>query len=217
MALTVWLVRILAEQRGHLFLWVPLCLAAGIGGYFAKSVEPGPGDWALLGGGMGACLLLLRPLPEALRPFMAGLVLVGLGFSLAGARAHLVAAPVLDFRFYGPIQGRVIAIDRSASDAVRLTLDRVWLGRVEPEDTPAKVRVSLHGRQGYITPEPGQVVILTGHLAPPSGAVEPQGQRLAELSDQPRRATVTPLATVEVPVGEATGSVRIYRGQRIYA
>lgn len=43
------------------------------------------------------------------------------------------------------------------------------------------------------------------------------GQRLAELSDQPRRATVTPLATVEVPVGEVTGSVRIYRGQRIYA
>ena len=43
------------------------------------------------------------------------------------------------------------------------------------------------------------------------------GQRLAELSDQPQRATVTPLAAVELPVGTPTGSVRVYRGQRIYA
>lgn len=42
------------------------------------------------------------------------------------------------------------------------------------------------------------------------------GKRLAELSDQPRRVA-TPVPAVEPPVGAATGSVRIYRGQRIYA
>ena len=42
------------------------------------------------------------------------------------------------------------------------------------------------------------------------------GQRLTELSDHPQRAA-TPLADVELPVVSATGSVRIYRGQRIYA
>ena len=36
------------------------------------------------------------------------------------------------------------------------------------------------------------------------------------LSDHPQRAA-TPLADVELPVVSATGSVRIYRGQRIYA
>lgn len=40
---------------------------------------------------------------------------------------------------------------------------------------PAKVRVSLHGGQGFIDPEPGLTVILTGHLAAPSGPVEPGG------------------------------------------
>jgi len=43
------------------------------------------------------------------------------------------------------------------------------------------------------------------------------GRRLAELSDQPQRATATALAAVELPVGAPTGSVRVYRGQRIYA
>lgn len=41
-------------------------------------------------------------------------------------------------------------------------------------------------------------------------------KRLAELSDQPRRVA-TPVPAVEPSVGAATGSVRIYRGQRIYA
>lgn len=43
------------------------------------------------------------------------------------------------------------------------------------------------------------------------------GQRLAELSDQPQRATVTPLAAVELQAVAPAGSVRIYRGQRVYA
>jgi competence protein ComEC len=35
------------------------------------------------------------------------------------------------------------------------------------------VRVSLHGTQGYLDPQPGLTVILTGHLSPPEGPVEP--------------------------------------------
>jgi competence protein ComEC len=44
------------------------------------------------------------------------------------------------------------------------------------------VRVSVHGYQGFLSPEPAHVVIMTGHLSPPSGHVEPSGfdfQRLA--------------------------------------
>ncbi|MDH5799103.1 MAG: ComEC family competence protein, partial [Paracoccaceae bacterium] len=175
MALWQVTARLLAEQRGHLFLWVPLCLAAGIGWYFAMDQEPSRNDWIVLAGALMSGLLVLALLPEAQRPILMAPLLIALGFALAGQRVHLVAAPVLDFRFYGPIQGRIVAIDRSASGAVRLTLDHVWLARVDPEKTPGRVRVSLHGKQGYITPEPGQVVILTGHLAPPSGPVEPGG------------------------------------------
>ena len=31
-----------------------------------------------------------------------------LGLVLAALRAHLVAAPVLPFRYYGPIEGRIV-------------------------------------------------------------------------------------------------------------
>ena len=83
--------------------------------------------------------------------------------------------PVLEGRYYGPIEGRVIAIDRSASDAVRLTLDQVDLDLRPGRITPTKVRVSLHGTPGDTVPVPGMVIGVTGHLSPPGGPVEPDG------------------------------------------
>ncbi len=53
--------------------------------------------------------------------------LIMIGVCLAGARAHILAEPVLGFRYYGPIQGRIVNVDRSGSDTVRLTLDQVVL------------------------------------------------------------------------------------------
>ncbi|WP_353472290.1 ComEC/Rec2 family competence protein [Salipiger sp. H15] len=169
----------LRGQRGHLFAWVPVCLGAGIGGYFALPLEPGP--LVLLGCGLlGAALLALGPwLPEDWAPPCIGAALLLAGLALAGGRAHLVAAPQLAFRYYGAIEGRVVAIDRSGSDAPRLTLDRVALQRVAPERTPERIRVALHGdgalQARALVPELGQRVMLTGHLAPPGGPVEPGG------------------------------------------
>ncbi len=96
-----------------------------------------------------------------------------------------MAAPVLTFRYYGPVEGRIVDIDRSFSDQLRLTLDRVVLEDVPPERTPERVRVALHGDQGFTDPQPGLTVILSGHLSPPDGPVEPGGfdfQRLAWFS-----------------------------------
>jgi hypothetical protein len=76
--------------------------------------------------------------------------LVAGGAIATGLRAHMVAGPVLDFRYYGPVEGRIVGIDRSASDALRLTLDRVRLDDVSPERTPRRVRVSLHGDQRWL-------------------------------------------------------------------
>ncbi len=171
-------VRAIAEvidgQRGHLFPWAPVFFGIGIGGYFALRFEPSPGFAGTLAALGALCLLALFRL--GLRaPLLIALTLVLAGFGTAAFRAHSVAAPVLDFRYYGPIQGRIVKVDRSASDVPRLTLDRVVLSRVDPEDTPARVRVSLHGEQGFIAPEPGLTVILTGHLAGPEGPVEPGG------------------------------------------
>ncbi len=175
MAPIVRIAEALQAQRGHLFPFVPIGLSFGIGGYFALRFEPGLPTYTGLAV-LVCCLMVLIPrLPEAARPVFMFVVLAATGAALAGVRAHAVAEPVLSFRYYGPIQGRIVNVDRSGSDAVRLTLDRVVLRDMAPERIPTRVRVSLHGQQGFITPEPGLTVILTGHLSPPSGPVEPGG------------------------------------------
>jgi competence protein ComEC len=165
----------LLAQRGRLILWVPVCLAVGIGIYFSLPTEPE----ALHYGILAVCVLAFaygaRLAGEAFAPLIWACVLVGMGVLVAGVRAHSVAAPVLEYRYYGPIEGRIVNIDRAASDKVRLTLDRVVLERKSPEVTPKHVRVSLHGEQGFIDLKPGMTVILTGHLDAPNGPVEPGG------------------------------------------
>ena len=175
MGLTQHLQATILAQRGHMFGWVPVALACGIGWYFLAKVEPGFATYALVSAAGVAALVLARVVPLIWRPLCFFLALVALGFVLAGARAQRVGEPVLGWRYYGPIEGRIVAIDRSVSDVPRLTLDRVVLARVSPARTPDRVRVSLHGETSYITPEPGMVVIMTGHLSPPSGPVEPGG------------------------------------------
>ena len=163
-------------QRGQLICWTPVALAAGIGFYFAQGVEPGaPLYLGVAAGGLAAAGLARRAGVVG-APLLWAPALMALGFCLAGARAHLVAGPVLGWRYYGPVEGRVAGIDRSASDALRLTLDRVVLADMAPDRTPARVRVALHGSAGDETPiVPGLTVILTAHLAPPSGPAEPGG------------------------------------------
>ncbi len=168
--------QILLAQRGHLLGWVPVCLSLGIGSYFSIAWEPPMSALALLA--LGAMILLapVRALPEPVSPLASGLSLCLLGFVLAGMRTHAVAEPVLGWRYYGAVEGRVVAIDRSQSDALRLTLDRVRLDRVPPHRTPDRVRVSLHGDAAdSIEPVPGLRVMTTAHLSPPSGPVEPGG------------------------------------------
>ncbi|MEQ3626294.1 MAG: ComEC/Rec2 family competence protein [Celeribacter sp.] len=167
--------RALLTQRGHLLLWVPVCLGAGIGIYFALPVEPAVMHWLMLALGTICAACLASWIGEAAAPLIWALVLVALGVGLGGWRSYHVAEPVLGFRYYGPVEGRIVAIDRSASDAVRLTLDRVRLDRVNLERRPARVRISLHGDQRWLSPAPGQRVAMTAHLSPPNGPVEPGG------------------------------------------
>ncbi|GGH47502.1 hypothetical protein GCM10011341_08680 [Frigidibacter albus] len=175
----------LSAARRGLFVWVPVCLSSGIGPWFALAEEPGPPVYAALLLALLAALFGWLRGPEIAQIPAAALALMLGGFLLAGARGHGVAEPVLPFRYYGPVEGRIVGIDRSYSDHLRVTLDRVVLRDVPPHRTPAKVRVALHGEQGYTPPEPGLTVILTGHLAPPEGPALPGGfdfQRFAWFS-----------------------------------
>ncbi|KEJ89496.1 ComEC/Rec2 family competence protein [Sulfitobacter donghicola] len=168
--------QMMRAQRGALFGWVPVFLAVGIGGFFSLTWEPSGGFiWSVLAGGV-AIAAFARLLPETLRPLAVAMMLIAIGFVLAAARSHYVAGPVLKFSYYGAVEGRIVAMDRSQSDALRLTLDQVVLDRVRPQQTPLRVRLSLHGdRSADIIAEPGLRVMITGHLSAPSGPVEPGG------------------------------------------
>ncbi len=171
-ALLRWPGARLLAQRGHLFPWVPVAFGLGIGLYFLLRQEPDLRALLLVALGTVAALAVIRPLGAAWGPLALAVALAGAGFLSAAARTHWVAAPVLDFRYYGPVEGRIVDVDRSASDAVRLTLDRVVLD-MAPGRTPARVRVSLQGDQRWLDPVPGSVVILTAHLTGPNGPVSP--------------------------------------------
>jgi len=169
----------LERLSGRLLLFAPVCLGLGIGVYFRLPHEPGALALLLIVAAAAALALPAwhhRHSRYAGIAFLAaGIAVVLLGLVVGSLRTALVHAPVLDFRYYGPVEARIVKIDRSASDAVRLTLDRVRLERVAPARIPERVRVSLHGNQGFLDPAPGQVVAMTAFLSGPEGPVEPGG------------------------------------------
>lgn len=165
----------LEGARGQLLPFAPVVLALGIGAYFALPAEPS--DAVRLGLTLAALALaalgLGGPAPGRL-PAMA-LALLLAGVALPAWRAGQVAAPVLAWPYTGPIEGRIVVMDRSASGAPRLTLDRVVLPGLSPARTPERVRISFQGAALDLDPVPGMRIGVTGALSPLGGPVEPGG------------------------------------------
>ncbi len=165
---------LILSQQGALFPWLPVFFATGIGVFFNLKFEPEVLVYCMVG--LGAVALVLACRNDLVsRAVGVSILALSIGFVLASWRTHYIAEPVLGYRYYGPVEGRIVAIDKSASDAVRLTLDRVVLYNTSPSRTPARVRVALHGDQAHFTPLPGETIVLAAHLSPPSGPVEPRG------------------------------------------
>ena len=165
-------------ERAGLMPWAPFWLALGIGLWFSLPVQPGLAAMlvAVTGGAFGVVLWRAHDLARAQMWQLTGfaLMLFCAGFCLTGLRAWRVDAPVLNFRYYGPVEGRIIEIDRSSGDKMRLTLDQVRLQRMSPDELPRKLRISLPEGETAM-PSPGTRVMLTGHLGPPPGPAEPGG------------------------------------------
>ncbi|HIP22765.1 MAG TPA: competence protein, partial [Rhodobacteraceae bacterium] len=120
----------LESQRQNLMLWSPVLMACGIGAYFALPFEPPLwAGWALLAS-LVSWLGFAIWTSGFVRLLFLTVFFLNLGYLASIYRTASVAAPVLTFRYYGPIEGRVVAIDRSSSKALRITLDRVYLERV---------------------------------------------------------------------------------------
>ena len=205
------------RQHAHLFPWAPVFFGVGVGLYFALLTEPSKAFHAaaLLTVCILWALIYGVRLHTARWPLVVvwAITLVVAGIFVTSFRANTVAAPVLAFRYYGPIEGRIVAIDKSASENMRLTLDQVRLFRVQPKSTPYRVRVSMHGAELPITLSVGDMVMTTGHLGPPSGPVEPGGfdfqrhlwfQKLGALG-----YTRNPMLR-QAPASQTSWSMRLY-------
>ncbi len=161
----------LLNARGQLFPWVPVFLSCGIGVWFSLPQEPGPGLYAITAALFGLTLVGWVWLPELWHPPLVAFGAVLAGILACGLRLYLVQAPVLGLDYHGPVQGRVVEIDRSQSDALRLVLDQVVLRDLAAQATPLYVRISLQNQEPEVYP--GEVILITANLAPPGGPVEP--------------------------------------------
>ncbi|MDO5630412.1 MAG: ComEC/Rec2 family competence protein [Paracoccus sp. (in: a-proteobacteria)] len=174
-----------AATRAGLLPWVPVLLSVGIAIWLTAPVQHAA-IWVAvaLTGTAGLALAWRAPhwadagrlgwtAAEWLRHTGLATALIAAGLGLSGLRAHMTAAPVLEFRYYGPVEGRVVMVDRSGRDRMRLTLDQVVLRDMSPLRTPVKVRLSLMDQATDNLPAPGQRVMLTGHLGPPPGPASP--------------------------------------------
>ena len=100
----------LERLSGRRLLFVPVCLGLGVGAYFQLPVEPAMVDWTLLGlaatvfAGFG--LYLTRGRFAGLGFLSLGVAVIGVGIIAGGLRSASVSAPVLDFRYYGPVAAR---------------------------------------------------------------------------------------------------------------
>lgn len=163
-------------QYGRLFLWVPVCLSLGVGAYFSIGFEPA---WGLIQVICAACALcagiaiIKRASPYTV--LWRAVLLIILGFLLAVFRTHNVSEPVLGWRYYGVIEGVIVAMDRSNSNKPRVTLKNVDLGKISKPRTPSYVRVSFHSDEGVQHLKPGAHIRTVGSVSPPSGPVEPGG------------------------------------------
>lgn len=165
-----WAKSVLVRQSGTFFLWSPVCLMAGIWGYFALPREPS--SWTF------AALLLLLALLIWLVRLRRGLVatillLALLGFSLAKLRTEWVANPAIraptgEVMLTGVVEDFELRGPKRAAVVLRiLALEGKGVTRL-----PSLARLTLSGTTRL---RPGQVIKAKAQLFPLPSPVIPGG------------------------------------------
>lgn len=160
-------------ERARLALWIPVLFASGIGVYFVLPEEP---DFvqamlpAVLCAGVAAGFRHRWPSVHLLG--LAGMV-VAAGFMTAQIRTAVIAGPVL-LKEIGPVpmSARVIGVEPMAK-GMRLTLDRVSVGRAKSVVPPDRVRISVRSMKTRSLP--GDRISALVILQPPPPPSMPGG------------------------------------------
>lgn len=163
--------RLLWAEWDRFALWLPVFIGIGIGTYFALPEEP---DllWSacILSLALAARMATLRS--QSLRLLTGALAATAAGFFAATLNTALSDAPILS-RELGlrDVRGRIVQIYAHEDGAMRVVLDHVSIARLAPDDTPARVRISV--RKGLADFRPGDWISIRAALGPPPQPVAP--------------------------------------------
>ena len=134
----------LSQRADRQALWLPVAFACGIGLYFTLDFEPARWLAPALFLISLALLILARRWPE--RQGMALLIIWTLfasaGFTVVQTRANYLAAPVLEEATRPLMVEGTIAKMEFRRGGFRLTLEELAIRKLEPDQIPAKVRIT---------------------------------------------------------------------------
>lgn len=151
-----------------------MLIGLGVQLYFWAPVEPPLWVYAAAMAGAAALAVALRRSAGG-RLFVLAAALVALGLTVAGARARLVAAPVLAASVDATVEGTIREVSRTKSGRPRLVLDDLTIFGVAEAATPARAQVALQREADLAGIGPGARVSVFARLGPPGGPVEPGG------------------------------------------
>ena len=149
-AQTYRLINILDGEQSRWFLWLPVFLGLGIGGYFALPFEPGVSVFV-------PCLIIFLALGLFRRRSIYAVLISGalitliLGFSLAKLRTELVRAPKI-IKTSGVVEvvgwvERIENISKARSKTRRLLIRVVAVDGIEAKNLPEHVRIFEKSRK----------------------------------------------------------------------
>ena len=158
------------DERDRWFLWFPVALGIGITAYFLLPQEPHPFYLAVTPV-LALCLYVARKW-MGVKPLLAGLLAIALGFNAAQLETRLIETPLLHQKLEPvSITGTLMRAE-ALPEGARLTLKHVSIKDMDKAERPKFVRVKVRTPFADL-PEAGVRVNVWGPLWPPSPPVAP--------------------------------------------
>lgn len=164
-----------AAQRSYLFHWAPVFIAVGVWVAFTYGWGIGAVCVFVALCVIGTYIAAIGFVDSQALPILVIVTCVALGAGAAIYRSYAVWGPSLSYPYSGDLIGRVVLVDRSAGDNMRLTLDQVSLGPIPNHKLPRRVRVSFAPETVDAMPDVGDRIRTTAYVSAPQGPVEPGG------------------------------------------
>ncbi len=162
-------------EQANWFLWLPVALALGSGGYFFVLDEPSWGFVLTIFFTAIACAFLVRKHTLALI-FSIFFLAVSAGFTLAKFNSDRVAAPVIQKRI-GPVvvAGRIENLSYLANGEIKIIVNPGKIERLKTENLPRRLRLKLRKGQRKSDFFPGQSIQAMAIIFPPPEPTYPGG------------------------------------------